>query len=241
MRCVHEAQAHSQNCFITLTYSDEHLPQFGSLERTHLTKFMKRLRKRRGPFRYYACGEYGDQTQRAHYHACIFGLDFQDKVELRKIGENVLYISEELNEIWGHGNTSIGELTYASAAYCARYVMKKQTGKNAKPYTNLDPYTGELTEIEQPYAVMSLRNAIAKDWFMQNHQDIYNCEKDFIVLRGKKLKPARYYDKMYDNINPTHLTTIKQNRVDNATPLTQDQLRAREQNVRAATISRKQV
>ncbi|WNK13025.1 MAG: replication initiator protein [Microvirus sp.] len=239
MRCVHEAQTHRENCFITLTYSDEHLPLFGSLQKSDLTKFLKRLRHHRGPFRFYACGEYGDRTQRAHYHACIFGLDFPDKLQFRKIGEHVLYVSEELNQIWGHGNTSIGSLTFETAAYTARYVMKKQTGKTAKPYTHLDPETGELTTLTQPYAVMSLRKAIAKEWLEKYYADIYN--KDYVVLRGKKMPAARYYDKLYDKINPEKLKQLKALRVENSDKLLDNQLRARELNVRAASFSRKQV
>lgn len=258
MRCVHEAQTHSRNCFVTLTYADEHLPQYGSLSRAHLTKFFKRLRDHKGPFRYYACGEYGDQTQRAHYHACLFGVDFDDKIEFRQIGEHKLYISEQLTKIWGHGNASIGSLTFETAAYTARYVMKKQTGKTAKPFTWLDPETGELQTLTQPFAVMSLRKAIGKTWLIGNtnflkpdqhgppapvqggfYQDIYS--KDAIVLRGKKMPPARYYDKLYDKINPQHLKKLKQKRIENSNKLTDNQLRAREQNACAALISRKQV
>lgn len=140
-----------------------------------------------GSFRYYACGEYGDKTQRAHYHACVFGIDFKDKIHFRRIGEHNLYISPLLNEIWGHGNTSVGNLTFETAAYTARYVMKKAIGKSLNnAYMNLDEETGELKKLVQPYAAMSLRPAIAKEWFKKYHRDMYNADKDFLHLRGKK-------------------------------------------------------
>lgn len=241
MRCVLESREHLRNSFITLTYSDEQLPEDRSLDRTHLTKFFKRLRKQKGPFRYYACGEYGERTQRAHYHACLFGMDFDDKIEFRKIGDTTLYISEELNKIWGYGNTSVGEVTFESAAYCARYVLKKKLGAGDLQHVLLDEITGELKPVVQPYAVMSLASAIAKQWLTKNHGDIYNAEKDFLVLRGKKLKPPKYFDRIYDTINAAKLQRIKEKRKEEREELTLEQLRAHEVNTRARIISRKQV
>jgi hypothetical protein len=78
VRCVHEASLHEKNCFITLTYSPENLPKDGSLDVSHFQKFMKRFRKRFGPgIRFFHCGEYGESLSRPHYHACIFGFDFE--------------------------------------------------------------------------------------------------------------------------------------------------------------------
>ena len=253
MRCVHEAQLHHENCFITLTYSDEKLPQWGSLNKGDLQKFLKRLRKHKGPFRYYACGEYGDATRRAHYHACIFGLNFTDKTHFRKIGEHNLYLSAELTEIWGHGNTSIGDMTFETAAYTARYVMKKGFGKHAGNYVRIDEETGEIIPLTQPYAAMSLRcwwrdendklqkGGIGAQWINKYHADIYGHDKDFLVMRGKKMKPTKYYDKIYDKINTAHMAEIKEQRIENRPEITDDQLRAREKIARARTINRKQV
>lgn len=242
MRCVLEARLHDRNSFITLTYNDEHLPKDKSLDKTHLQKFFKRLRKQKGRFKYYACGEYGDRTQRAHYHACLFGMDFDDKIEFQKINDSTLYISEELNKIWGYGNTSIGELTFESAAYCARYVLKKKTGlSKCVQHTRLDEETGELIPVVQPYAVMSLATAIAKQWLSKNHGDIYNADKDFLVLRGKKLKPPKYFDNIYDTIDPERLARIKEKRQKERTNYTLEELRAHEKITRARIIQRKQV
>lgn len=241
MRCVLEARSHDRNSFITLTYNDENLPKDRSLDRSHLTKFFKRLRKHKGSFRYYACGEYGEQTKRAHYHACLFGMDFEDKQELRKIGENTLYTSEQLDRIWGYGFCSIGELTFESAAYCARYVLKKKLGKGQLQHVLLDEETGELKPVVQPYAVMSLSTAIAKQWLSRNHGDIYNADKDFLVLRGQKLKPPKYFDRLYDTIDPKRLQRIKEKRKENHKDLSLKELRAHEKITRARIIQRKQV
>ena len=84
MRCVHEAAAYDCNAFITLTYDEENLPADGSLNYDHFQLFMKRLRKAIEPnkVRFYMCGEYGEENGRPHFHACLFGYDFPDKVML---------------------------------------------------------------------------------------------------------------------------------------------------------------
>lgn len=234
LRMMHHASTHERNCFLTLTYDDAHLPEHGTLYKPHLQQFFKRLRYYHGGrLSYYACGEYGETTQRAHYHVCLFGHDFDDKVAFRKIGEHQLYLSDQLTKIWGHGNTSVGSLTYESAAYTASYVMKKMLGKGCPRYVRLDTETGELIPLVQPFAVMSLRPAIASAWLHTYHADIYGHDKDTIRRNGKELKPARYYDKIYDTINPAHMSKIKQLRVDNHEPLTVQQLRARASITRA--------
>lgn len=227
MRCVHEAQLHEQNSFITLTYNDENLPEWGSLHKPDLQKFFKRLRKQKGKFRYYACGEYGETTQRAHYHVCLFGMDFNDKVPFKKTGDHLLYISPQLQEIWGHGNTSVGTLTFETAAYTARYVMKKQFGDKGGGYVRVDEATGEIRPLVQPFATMSLRPAIASRWMHKFHNDVYGADKDSIHMNGKKLTPPKYYDKIYDKINPDRLEYLKGEREKRRTGKTDQELHAR--------------
>ena len=87
LRVMHEAQLWKENCFVTLTYGHGKLPPNGSLDHGDFQLFMKRLRKRVGkPVRFYMCGEYGDEGGRAHYHACLFNVDFQD----RRLGNPLL-------------------------------------------------------------------------------------------------------------------------------------------------------
>jgi len=82
LRCVHEAALYQDNCFITLTYNDENLPKTQTLVLEDVQKFWKRLRKhfKTKQIRYYLAGEYGELTLRPHYHACVFGFDFKDKI-----------------------------------------------------------------------------------------------------------------------------------------------------------------
>lgn len=243
LRITHEAQLHEENCFLTLTYNDEQLPEHGSLYKPHLQKFFKRLRKRypAKSIRYYACGEYGERTQRAHYHVCLFGHDFADKIEWRKVGEHTLYLSQTLNEIWGHGNTSIGTLTFDTAKYTASYVFKKQFGDKGGGYVRLDNETGEIVPLVQPFAAMSLRPAIAAAWMTRYHSDVYGAEKDFVFLKGKKTRPPKYYDKIYDTINPERMAYLKHRRATENEGMTETELRAHEEITRARTKQKTEI
>lgn len=122
---------HENNCFITLTYSDEHLPSDGKLRYLDFQLFMKRLRKQFGPdIGFFMCGEYGDQTKRPHYHACLFGIDFEDKTFVRENEHgDKIWNSQSLTDLWSLGHTELGSVTQKSAGYVARYVLKKKTLK----------------------------------------------------------------------------------------------------------------
>lgn len=215
MRCVHEAQLHFDNSFITLTYDDENLPADFSLDKTHLQKFFKRLRKHYQPqkIRYYACGEYGDETHRPHYHACLFGLDFEDK-ELWKIANgNRLYTSEILRKIWPYGYNVIGDVNFQTAAYVARYVMKKQTAKESKrtrSYELIDENSGEIYNVLPQFSTMSRRPGIASDWYKKFRSDLY--PSDNISVNGQKMKPAKFYDRLLEIDDPELLEDIKKRR-----------------------------
>ena len=212
IRCTEEAQLHHQNSFITLTYSEKHLPHDGSLIPSHFVNFMKKLRKKYEPqsIRYYMCGEYGEKFTRPHYHACLFGIDFQDK-EIFKIEEGIcLYTSIILEQIWGRGHCTIGEVTFETAAYTARYIAKKITGKQADDhYTTTHPITGDIIRLHSEYNTMSRRPGIAKDWYDKYTTDIY--PSDFLIYKGKTIKTPRYFDNLYE-ADDNDIETIKENR-----------------------------
>lgn len=217
MRCVHEASMHQDNVFVTLTFSEDHLPQDRSLDVRDLQLFFKRLRKRfpDRKIRYFACGEYGETTRRPHYHALIFNLDFPDKRRISGVGANTLYSSTILEEVWGLGLCSIGQVTFDSAAYVAGYCIKKVSGDIAdEHYTLYDGYTGEAWKIKPEFAVMSRRPGIGKTWFDQYKEDIYS--KDFVTLRGVQMGAPRTYDKWFEQLSPERLRSLKDQRVKKA-------------------------
>ena len=179
IRCVHEASLYDDNCFITLTYSDENLPPYGSLVKKDFQDFMKRLRKRFSNVRYYHCGEYGSKTKRPHYHAILFNIDFPDKELLTINNDQRLYTSEILSKIWGKGICSIGSVTFESAAYVARYIMKKANGDDAElKYCHVDD-DGVWNSIEPEYTTMSRRPGIGKEWFDKFKSDVYPNDRDW--------------------------------------------------------------
>jgi len=201
IRCVHEASMYERNCFITLTYSDDHLPNFGALEKRPLQLFIKRLRKKFGAgIRFYACGEYGEQLGRPHYHACLFNHDFDDKVLWRVRDDCRLYTSAGLADLWTFGFSTLGDVTFESAAYIARYVMKKINGDKAEShYTRLVPETGELVSIPPEFTVMSRRPGIGRGWVDRYMSDLY--PDDFCVVRGVKMKVPRYYALQHEKLD----------------------------------------
>lgn len=213
MRCVHEAQLHKKNCFITLTFNNDALKsrKTNSLLKRDFQLFIKRLRKHFNgqKIRYYQCGEYGDRFKRPHYHACIFGEDFSGD---RTVWKSGLYRSKTLESLWPFGFSTIGECTFESAAYVARYVTKKIYGKNSlEHYTKFDKNTGEILEELQPeYTSMSRRPGIGRGWIEKYTSDVY--PKDFVHVRGKKSKPVRYYDKYLESVSPGTLQKVKAKR-----------------------------
>ncbi|QXP08553.1 MAG: replication initiator protein [Arizlama microvirus] len=194
VRCIHEASLHKSNCFITLTFNDDFVSD--TLCKRDFVLFMKRLRKRFGKgVRFFHCGEYGSDFQRPHHHACLFGIDFPDKyLWTIKNGVN-LYRSAILEELWPYGFCTVGDVTFKSAAYVARYISKKINGEERELH-----YAGRVPE----YVTMSRggRNGhgLASDWFDRFSTDIF--PNDFVVLSGVKCKVPKYYDKQLNLTDP---------------------------------------
>lgn len=213
MRCVHEASLYNNNSFITLTYSQENLPENNSLDVKHFQDFMKRLRKKYNnkTIRFFHCGEYGTQNNRPHYHACLFNHDFEDKL-IWQIRDGVkLYTSETLQKLWPQGFSTIGDVTFESAAYVARYIMKKITGEKAeKHYQIVEPTTGEIFDLKPEYTTMSRRPGIGMDWYNKYREDTY--KDDFIIMRGMKMQPPKFYDNIYEIQQPEAHLNIKKGR-----------------------------
>jgi len=226
LRCMHEASLHKENAFITLTYRPEDLPPDGGLRKKHFQNFMKRLRKHLAPkkIKFYMCGEYGDKNNRPHYHALIFGHDFHDRILYGQTQSgHDLYMSPTLEKLWTHGFVQVGDVTYESAAYVARYIMKKINGRSSdqvdektglKPYERFNDFTGEIHAVLPEYTTMSRGgrdgNGIASDWIARFSNDCY--PKDYVTHDGIKRKIPRYYDEKVKKHNPDLIDSIKAHR-----------------------------
>lgn len=192
--------------FLTLTYNGEHLPKNRKLDRTHMTKFWKRLRyhveagkfniqqetiptnplletferrrKNKKPIRYIQCGEYGPKTKRPHYHAVVFNFKPDD---LRRYSRDRrgywLYTSKKINDIWGKGYVIIGNATTETAAYVARYCTKK--------YMKTEEEIIRMKNKKQlEYITASSLGFIGYPWFI-NHKDEI-MRNNGIIMTTKK-------------------------------------------------------
>lgn len=233
-RCMHEASLHAENCFVTLTYSDDNLPNNAGLDKTHYQKFFKKLRKQQnGGIRYYLCGEYGSLTHRPHYHAILFGYCPRDLILLddQSRNEHVLYYSTSLEKTWGHGFVSIGDVNHNTCSYVAGYIMKKRIkgkkhrAKEGVPLTEqqivenneltnyafFDEQTGEIKYVPNEFTACSTSPGIGRSYFDKYYREIYNA--DSVLYKNKELKPPTYYDKCYRQIDLDDYNKIKLNRV----------------------------
>lgn len=202
IRVMHERSLHKRASFLTLTYDEEHLPDDGGLSLDDWQRFAKRLRKAIGPFRFLQCGEYGDLSNRPHHHVALFGHDFsQDRILLSGQGNRRLYRSPLLEATWQAGECRIGSLTWQSAGYIARYVMKKLTGNEG---------VEEYGDLRPPFRTSSNRPGLAADWFKKWSRDVYPLDE--VVINGKKYRPPKYYDKLFSDYAEEAMAEIKAKR-----------------------------
>lgn len=201
---THEQAMHTASCFLTLTYRPEDLPRFGQLVKKDLQDFFKRLRHHAGPFRYVACGEYGEINRRPHFHVGLFGLDFSaDRVLWSEsIKGQPTFISPSLGKIWGKGGHEIGSLTFESAAYIARYITTRLNSSEKLSVCPLaaDPDTGELIFPNPEFLLCSkgrrAGDGIGGSWFRRFGLVDVLPHGRVITAQGTPAPVPRYYKKM---------------------------------------------
>lgn len=218
-RCTMEALDHppDSSWFVTLTYDDDHLPPAGSagihtLEPTDMTLFIKRLRERwsrvysTDNIRYYYAGEYGSTTFRPHYHILLFGLWFSDLSFYKSnFDGDALYSSSELDSLWSKGFCTIAPFSWSTAAYTARYVVKKVKGKGS---ASLYESAGIIPE----FVRMSRRPGIG--W--AHMSDILDSDKltDYIQLpSGRSCSYPKYMMRILKDSDPLSYDKIHSQRV----------------------------
>jgi len=213
VRMVHEGDVAGPAWMVTLTYSPEKVPEYGSLLPRDATLFIKRARASWGSrLSYYLCGEYGELSERPHYHMVLYGLPFMDREWIADRHGAPVYRSDQLEGWWQNGICEFTGLTYGAARYVAAYVRKKVRQRDSpEHYERVDPDTGELVGIGREFGRMSRRPALGRRWIERYWRDVY--PRDFVVMDGHELKPPRYYDKWMETNHPGVMMAVKEKRL----------------------------
>jgi len=204
-RLVAECEEHVFSSFLTLTYAE--MPLHSSLNLDDITLFFKRLRRHLEPrkVRYFQCGEYGERHGRPHHHVILFGEDFgADRVPFKPSQSGLpQYTSGTLDDLWGHGDCTIGDVTFESAAYVARYALKKITGDAREAH-----YAGRKPE----FVTMSRRPGIGASWFERFKSDVYPGDV-FVPGHGRPASlPPKAFDRLLERSDPELFGRVKRAR-----------------------------
>lgn len=194
-RCALEMQYHQEACFVTLTYDNKHYP--GKLIKSHLIQFVKDLRNRGANLRYVGAGEYGETTHRAHYHIILFGYR-PDDLEFHSKGSDgdFLYTSKTLEAIWSKGFVIVGDCTYQSAGYVARYTTKKIANDDG-------------------FLVCSNRPGIGYQYYLDHCQSMLETGFVYGEFGEKYRMPVpRYFDKLLLRDFPERYEALNRKRID---------------------------
>ena len=181
-----------------------------TLRKPDIQKFHKRLRKQaakegymdegESSIRLFYCGEYGGKSFRPHYHAIYSGFQIPDLQFYKTDHGNFLWKSDWMQKLWGNGIVVIGEATYNSAGYVARYATKKQLDAG-KRHSEDEPEGPSLKELYQQaklvpeFIAMSRRPGIGKRWYDENKNSIYPEGKIYLP-GGVEATPPKYYDQL---------------------------------------------
>lgn len=177
---------------LNLTYDDAHLPEYGQLYKEDLQRFFKRLRKAGFKFKYVASGEYGDISRRPHFHIALFGCDFghDRSVFGRSSNGERTFISDSVARSWPYGHHLIGSLNFESAAYIARYILKKaKGGAVSPPLAVLDD--GEIVRPNPEFLIMS--KGIGRSWFREYFMSDVFPTASVITAQGSRAPVPRFY------------------------------------------------
>lgn len=232
IRCVLEAKQYPDNTcwFVTLTYDEEHclfnsfacdtdtgevLYPTRSLVPDDLTKFLKDLRRYykyhydHDNIRFFASGEYGSKNMRPHFHLILFNCPIPDLKPFgyQKRSDFTYYESDIFTKVWKKGLVCVGELSFDSCAYVAKYMLKKHKGRDAKLHY-------EQHGLYPEFSRMSREPGIARDFYDKNKDKIYKYDSLGISV-GKQSyvpKPPAYFDRLFAFEEPELIEDIKKHR-----------------------------
>ena len=209
------------SCVVTLTYADPNLPKDGLLKHADFQNFTRRLHYNHGRTRHFMCGEYGGKTQRPHFHAVIFGKDFDDKYKVQLSDGQVVQFSDELDALWSNqygkiGNATVETLTFEGAGYVAGYVAKKlvEMEDPRRMVEVVDPEDGTV-RYEDPgpeYREMTRNPAIGRKWIEEHLDEVYPA--DVVRVGPYKFKPPRYYDSVLKRVDERLYREVLQTRLE---------------------------
>jgi len=213
-RIVHEMRAHRESWFFTLTYDDEALPHSccgPTLDRPRITRLRKDVDQdaSRGffeKFKFFLVGEYGDRTQRPHYHGVAF-VDYPwqvAQVEPSRSGAEQ-FVCAEFTRLWPEGRHRISKLNFEFAAYAARYALKKQTGSMARRYGGRTP------------EFSSWCHGMGAGHFSRFWTDMYPSDECVITRSSGKrfpMLPPTLYDRWLEKLDPELMQKVRDKRLE---------------------------
>jgi hypothetical protein len=210
-----------------------HVPDDWSLHKSHFQKFMKRLRRRSYEIvdgkkkyqriRFFHAGEYGAVCRhereveeceycnvgRPHYHAVLFNWSPDDWEPVGQRHDITYYTSPRLEAIWKYGFVQVAEVSFESAAYVARYCLKKRTGEGAQGhYENMDD-DGVIHKVLPEYCTMSRSPGLGAEFYEQYKDDIWPADEVPVPGSGVFKKVPRYYQEILEAEDPLTLEEMK--------------------------------
>jgi len=192
-RIMLEAMQYSENAFVTLTYSDDRLPDGNSLCPDHMRDYVKRLRWKYAPhrFRFYGVGEYGETTERPHYHLALFGLPQCERgiTRVSRSGTPCCSVCQLHIETWGFGQVYLGTLTDQSAAYVSGYVVKKMTSDDDPRLDGRHPEFARMSN--RPGIGAGMMDDMASTLMENRLEDIEDVPN--ALRHGKRILPLGRY------------------------------------------------
>lgn len=192
IRLKEELKVSEKATFLTLTYNDEHLPKSGQLNKKDLQNYFKRVRSEEKKLKYYACGEYGEDNNRPHYHGIIFNVDKEILINKWSVPTGQYdYEGRPINEEMGF--VECDPVNEATIHYVTKYIT------NGKKYSY-----GYI----KPFAIMS--KGLGKSFINTNssyHKSLKSTT--YVGLGGVKNNLPRYYrDRIFSDMEKEEINKL---------------------------------